>query len=141
MNLEIKNIENLDLDEFCEYLIERMQEYIVTSIDERQLERFDEYLNNTDTIRFTGGRKGYISAKEILINSTYNLITKKVDNEYNIEIDKNKYIYNTNAKFIDIVKLINYGNLSLAPYPIYDRMMNEFAENIQELWDDFIKGV
>ena len=138
MNLIINNKDNLELDIFCEILISLMQNYIQTKLDENQLIRFDSYLNNNNIIIFNNNIKRFISTKEILIGSVYNLKVIRDQNKYIIELDPNVNIPNTYAKFIDIVKLINYGNLTLAAYPIYTNMMNYFADNLQDYYDIYL---
>lgn len=140
MNLMIKNSENLDLDKFCNWLITCMQNYMRTAIDDRKLKTHDLFLNQDGKINFVVKQPFILSAKNILIASTYNLIVNKIQNQYVIEIDPNINIPNTYAKFIDIVKLINYGNLNLSAYAIYTKMMNYFAENLQEYYNQFIEG-
>lgn len=132
MKLEIINYSSLmdDLDDFCECLVELMQEFMLDEIDEDQLFRFDAFLNNEDCIRFVDGGRHFVSSKDILIGSVYNLIITKTPDSYVIELDSNAIIPNTYAKFIDIVSLINFGNLNVSPYPIYSDMMDYFAENL-----------
>jgi hypothetical protein len=80
-----------------------------------------------------------ISAKNILIGAVYNLRIRDTFNNIIIEINPNAMIPNTSAKFIDIVKLINYGNLSLQEYPIMDQIMNYFAININSYYNKYLK--
>ena len=134
MDLIIDKSES-DLKPFCQYLISKMQSYMKTSIDDKQLIRFDSYLNNNDILH---GR--YIQVKNILIGSTYHLIVNEYEDYYKISVDPDAIIPNTYAKFIDIIKLVNFGNLMLAPYPIYDTMMDYFAENLTEYYINFLQG-
>lgn len=116
-----------------------MQKYMEIYLDERQLARFDAFLNNESIIMFTDKASRYVSTRNILIGGVYNLIVEKVQNSYNIKIDPNINIPNTYAKFIDVIKLVNNGNLSLAAYPIYTDMMNHFAENLQDYYGDYLE--
>ena len=56
-----------------------------------------------------------------------------------LEINSNNFIPNTFAKFISIINTINYGTLTLAPYPIYTETFNYFAQNIEEYLDTYLK--
>lgn len=139
MNLVIDNPDNLNLDAFCQILITLMQNYIRTTLDTKQLIRFDAYLNNEDIIDYADRSNRLVSSKDILIGSTYNLVVIKDKDKYIIQLDNNINIPNTYAKFIDIVKLINYGNLALPAYPIYDNMMDYFAENLLEYYRIYLE--
>lgn len=139
MNLIIQNKSNIELTDFCNFIINKMQEYLPSIIDERKLVKFNEYLNNNYQIRFT--YKAYtLSVKSLLISGVYNLVCKKHGNDYIIEIDRNVNIPNTYIKLIDIIKLVNYGNLSLQAYPIYDELMNKFANDLDMLYEQYING-
>ena len=139
MNLVIKNKDNLNLDNFCNIVVTLMQNYMQTKIDDRQLIRFDAYLNNNDIIMYMDRSSRLVSCRNILIGSTYNLIVIKNSDNYTIQLDSNINIPNTYAKFIDIVKLINYGNLALPAYPIYDDMMEYFAENLSDYYKIYLE--
>ena len=141
MNLVIDNPDNLDLDIFCEVLIKSMQNYLASEIDEDQLIRFDAFLNNNNIINYVDKSNRLLSTKAILIGSSYNLIVVKNKTNYTIELDPNVNIPNTYAKFIDMVKLINYGNLGLPAYPIYDNMMNYFADNIEDYFKIYLEEI
>lgn len=130
MNLIIKNPDNLDLYNFCEWLIKQMQKYIQEYIEPNKLIAWDDYLNNKIKLKTTDGSLRLISSKDILISGSYNLIIKQTTNQYEITINPNVNIPNYYAKFIDIIKLINYGNINIQPYPIYDYMTDFIANNL-----------
>ena len=69
----------------------------------------------------------------------YNLRIRESRDKSVIEIDPNQIIPETEAKFIDIAKLINYGNAEIRGYKILDKMMNHFAKNIKQYYLDFIE--
>lgn len=140
MNLHISNEDELDLNRFCNWLIEQMQIYMQSNIDERQLARFDAFIFNNQIIRTIDNSNRYISCKSILIGSTYNLIFEKTSNEYIISINPNINIPNTYNKFIDIVSLIDSGNLSLPSYSIYSDMMEFFAKDLQLYYEEYIRS-
>ena len=138
MNLIIKNNLNVNIRDFCNWLIGYMLSYLQENIDKRQLIRFDEYINNNDIINFIY-QKRYISCYDILISSINALNITANGDTWIIEIDRDASIPNTYAKFFDIIALINYGNLSISPYPIYTKMMDEFAENLSDYYEKFIR--
>ena len=130
MNLIISNPENIDLDDFCEWLIPQIQRYLIASIDDNHLIRWDYYLNLGSTFLKTYRFDRPVSSKEILIAGSYNLIVKKQPEQYTIELNMNTIIPNSSAKFINVISLINNGNLSMQGYNIYTQVMDYIANNI-----------
>lgn len=139
MNLIIDKQEGIDLVPFCNWLIPKIQEVLVDEINENKLIKIDLFLNEHKLLYFNYNEDRVISSKNILIGAIYNLHIQDNQNEVVIEINPNTIIPNTFAKFIDIVKLINYGNLSLQGYPILDITMEFFAENIDFYYNEYLK--
>lgn len=138
MNLIIDQELDLDLSDFCDFIIKYIQENLSRSLDERKLLRYDDYINNNIKIDFAYNKRRILSSKELIISSTYNLIKRKFSKYYMIEIDPNIYIKDTNIKLVDIIKLINYGSLTLQPYPIYSNIMEEIAGDLDTLYEQFL---
>ena len=138
MNLIIDQELDLDLSDFCDFIIKYIQENLPRNLDERKLLRYDDYINNNIKIDFAYNERRILSSKELIISSTYNLIKRKFSKYYMIEIDPNIYIKDTNIKLVDIIKLINYGSLTLQPYPIYSNIMEEIAEDLDTLYEQFL---
>lgn len=139
MELTIDNPDNLNLDAFCSYLISEMVDYIDSTIDSNQLIRFDEYINNNLNIRFIDKLPRLLKSKNILIAAVQTLYYIKQGNDYIIKINPNNFAPNTYAKFIDIVSLINYGNMQLQSYPIIDEMFDYFADNLNQYYNEYLK--
>lgn len=137
MNLYILNSDSKDLDEFCVWLINKMQEHISYFINDGQLIRWDAFINSNNIL----GTDIAIDIKSVLIDATYNLIYKKDSlNNYNIAINPNAVIPETSAKFINIIQLINYGNLQCQPYSVFDDLMNYFADRLEYYYDMYLEG-
>ena len=139
MELIIENPNNLNLDAFCSYLISEMIEYIDNTINDNQLIRFDSYINNNLKIKFIDKFPRLLKSRDILITAVQTLYYVKQGNDYIIKINPNNFIPNTYAKFIDIVSLINYGNMQLQSYPIIDEMFDYFAANLNQYYNDYLK--
>ena len=139
MELIIENPNNLNLDAFCSYLISEMIEYIDNTINDNQLIRFDSYINNNLKIKFIDKFPRLLKSRDILITAVQTLYYIKQGNDYIIKINPNNFIPNTYAKFIDIVSLINYGNMQLQSYPIIDEMFDYFAANLNQYYNDYLK--
>ena len=139
MELIIENPNNLNLGAFCSYLISEMIKYIDNTINDNQLIRFDSYINNNLKIRFIDKFPRLLKSRDILITAVQTLYYVKQGNDYIIKINPNNFIPNTYAKFIDIVSLINYGNMQLQSYPIIDEMFDYFAANLNQYYNDYLK--
>lgn len=136
----VLNIESdKDITGFCEWLIPIIQDHFIKSIDNRKLEQFNIYLNANKVILFNYNEKRLISARNILVGAIYNLHLKHNLNKYIIEINPNSTIPNTSAKFINIAKLINFGNMSMAGYNVLSNIMNYFADDIDSYYNDYLE--
>lgn len=78
-----------------------------------------------------------ISIDKILIQGVNNLEYKKIENNYEISINPNIICSEVPAKLIDICALINYGNLEISPYPIFDIVMDKLGEYIPILYAEY----
>lgn len=139
MELIIRNPMKLNLSSFCNYLINKMVNYISNVINDNQLIRFDKYINNNLNIRFIDKFPRLLKSRDVLITAVQTLYYIKQGNDYIIKINPNNFIPNTYAKFIDIVSLINYGNMQLQSYPIIDEMFDYFADNLNQYYNDYLK--
>lgn len=140
MNLVIDNPDNLDLFNFCNWLIPKIRGHILNSINKKLLIKWDKFLNSSNILQFNKGFNRPLSTKDLIIASLYYLrVSKNANNSYIIEIDPNRNIPNSSAKFINIIKLIDKGNLSISPYNIITKTMNYFANNLQDYYQSYLE--
>lgn len=136
MNITIpKNEEQEYEDEFFDWIIEYARNHILGMLDDKKLQRIDEYINSNKL--FSTLFKKSISSKEVLTASLYNMKVVKYWNRTVITFDTNEKLPNTNAKLVDIVKLINYGTLSVIGYPIITKAFKEIEDDIEALYEKF----
>ena len=136
MNLIIDDIKSKNFDSFVEWLIEQIQQHFIGSINPQRLIVFDNYFKNFDW-GFIDKKTHFISTKQLLISAIYNLRYRKTMNSYTIEINPNAVIPSTSAKFIDIAKLVNYGNVELPAYPIFTDTFDYIADNFGFFFDEY----
>lgn len=134
MKLEIENsYQDSDLKDFIyDMVIPTAKQLLWAILDQKHLIRFTEYfsrINNT-----------YINAKDILILGINSFIIKKYPGKYILEIDPNIFISKAKAKLYDLCALINYGNLDLGPYNIFDQIMVRLADMLPELYLKYYYG-
>lgn len=124
-----------------EKLIPEIQNYFISSINPQRLEPFDKFINDISNIQYglPENKKRYISTYDLLIACIYNLVYKKMGRQCIIEINSTKNAPNTNAKLLWIAKLVNYGNMQLAPYPIITELFDHFANIFYRIVNEYKK--
>ena len=134
MKLIIENPTGEDLKPFInDCIIPAIAQVIYSILDKKQLLKFDNYLLN----KFNNIN---IDANKIINLSVKNLITQKLGDYYQIQIDPNINIPGIPAKLYDICALINYGNIELSPYPIFNKAMDKLAPFVPSLYQEYNSG-
>ena len=134
--MELRIESSKDIVDFCMYLIKQMREYLPKTIVSDKLDRFNLYINDPKNKIIT---IKLLDCSDILKAGTYNLICTQNGDYYTIRLDSKIFIPDSNAKFINIISLINYGNLMLKPYPIWSDMMQHFADNIEMYYRNYLE--
>lgn len=138
MTLTVDNPDRLDLDGFiAEKLIPEIQEVFPSMINDGKLISVNDFVNNTLKLSPQGR---WINVKDVLLSAIYNLIyTEMPDGSYVISIDSNQIVPDTRAKIIEVAQLVNYGNMSVPSYPIFDEVFNFFADNLNDLYIEYVE--
>ena len=77
-------------------------------------------------------------AFDILLQGINNLQISNLGDNYTISINPNKLMPGTNAKLYDLCALINYGNLGMPPYPIFEKTFEDVANIIPILFEEYL---
>jgi hypothetical protein len=144
MNLIIENNSNIELDDLISnQLIDSMKNYFISSIRDDKLIAFDNYINSEKLFKSNlyKSKQDYISTKDLLIECIDNLVYTKNTNLYIIEINSKKNSKKLDAKLIYISKLINYGNMQLAPYPIFTELFDYYAEIFPKIFEEYMETI
>ena len=138
MTLTVDNPDRLDLDGFIsERLIPEIQEVFSSMINDGKLISVNDFVNNTLKLSPQGR---WINVKDVLLSAIYNLVyTEMPDGSYVISIDSNQIVPDTRAKIIEVAQLVNYGNMSVPSYPIFDEVFNFFADNLNDLYIEYVE--
>lgn len=137
MNLIIKKTIFQDQDPLINYsflyqcLIPELYMYITSRIDKRYTQLWDKYFKefyNTNT-------------QDIIIQGALNLYIKDTRDFYIIQIKDNQTVQGTTAKLYDLCNEINYGSLSLPPYPIFDNAFRWAEKNIEPLYLQWVEDM
>ena len=138
MTLTVDNPDRLDLDGFIsEKLIPEIQEVFPSMINDGKLISVNDFINNTLKLSPQGR---WINVKDVLLSAIYNLVYTKMPNgSYVISIDSNQIVPDTRAKIIEVAQLVNYGNMSVPSYPIFDEVFRFFADNLNDLYIEYVE--
>lgn len=138
MELTIPNEENLDVDDLIEFLISKIQNYVEDNINNKEISRWDEYLNNAKLNWGTlGNKKRVPSSRDIILGAADTLAYDKFTNKYVIKVDEDLNIPNTNVKYSTMINLINHGNLSISGYNILDKAFQDIIDNFPVYISEF----
>lgn len=130
MKLIIENLTHKNLKPFIlNYVIPMASQILYSIMDKKQIKKIDNYISKFYNIN--------IGAAKIIDLGIKNLIIQNMGNTYQLQIDPNIVIPKTSAKLYDICALINYGNVEIPPYPIFDNTMNKLAQFIPSLYDEY----
>lgn len=142
MELIIKNkdpIENNEIKSFCYWLIKEIPTIALSLLNNKKLIKLNEFINKYNVIHWRF-KERYLSVKDIILGSFNNLIVVQNNNNFIIKLNSNAYIPNTSNSYISIAKLINYGNINIPAYPIYDQVFNYVSKNLGIYYTMFNEG-
>lgn len=137
MQILILNEDNLNLNQFCLFLIDKIKKEFILKLQPYRYEQIKKYLNQEGVIDFIGAVRKIepiIILKQIINNLQYR---KQSNNEYIIDLNATIRLYGTNTLVLDIVKLIEYGNSELFPIPLIRNIFRNIEENLTELYMEF----
>ena len=143
MYLEIENPDNLELEEFAYWLKDKIIDYVgngsarETGLEDLWSKFFEE--NDLGWVKDEFGNPIPPTITFLLDSYFNNLIVKKKENNYVITNDTNIKLRNTNLTIDALAALINYGTLSVPPYPYIDDVFQEFANDLQEYYDIWLR--
>lgn len=127
MFLLIKNPNNIDLSSFCEYLCTKFIRYSksdswytpeLTALWDNYFTELYKEKESRPTVRLVF--QAYFS----------NLSCKTVADGVVIVSNKNYKLPGINELVVDLAKIINYGTLEMPKYPLFDKLFDFVADNI-----------
>lgn len=114
--------------DFVLYLIDKLKEHILSNVDNKKLLFITLYTEETYNVDVDNN--AMLLVQRCLDGITYNIFA----NKFTIEFDSNEILTGTDAKLIDICKLINYGVLGLGGCSIFTDSFDYFKRNIDLLY-------
>lgn len=144
MRLIIKKCDRYPISKsFIRFLKERARIILTAILDKDQLKRWDDYLSKCDLgcVRKRDGRCIVPSAYNILVSGISNIKVRESTDSYELYIDPNAVLSGTAAKIIEIVGLINTGNVEMSPYPVYDKVWEQLKRNFISYYLYYYGGI
>lgn len=133
MRLIIENSYNEDLKPFInDIIIPACSQVLYSIVDRKYLKNFDKYLSNK--------YKTNINSNHIISIALKSLMIYNHQDNYQITINPNIFVPGINAKLYDICALINYGNLDITGYPIFDKAMEKLSSFVPMLYRKYKFG-
>lgn len=133
MRLIIDNVCNEDLKPFIkDIIIPSCSQILYATLDRKYLKNFDLY--------FTKKYRSNITSDIIIRLALKNLVIQNHQDNYQITINPNIFVPGINAKLYDLCALINYGNMELSPYSIFDETMEKLGSFVPMLYRKYKFG-
>lgn len=139
MDIKILTEDNYETkNNFINYLIKQLQKLIIEKYNKEKSFIIEKYINDNEIIKYRYSDK-YTSVLDLYKIAVSNLKTKsdKKSNVYNITVDKNIMIPDSNTYLISIVKLLEFGNLEVQKYGLLENCMQYICDNLDTFYNKF----
>lgn len=139
MNIKILTEDNYETkNNFINYLIKQLQKLIIEKYNKEKSFIIEKYINDNEIIKYRYSDK-YTSVLDLYKIAVSNLKIKsdKKSNMYNITVDKNIMIPDSNTYLISIVKLLEFGNLEVQKYGLLENCMQYICDNLDTFYNKF----
>lgn len=133
MKLEIDRKYGLD---FVLFVIKQLQKYIIGNVNPDKLVFAETYINDKSKSMF----RKYLSAYDIVVSGAMSITYNIYEHKFIVELNSNEILYGTNAKIIDLCKLINYGVIGVLPYPIFTDSFEHFEKNLIYYYEYYLRN-
>ena len=126
-------------EDFTKYIIKEIQPWLEKNINKDRLVSAQNYV---------AIEPKYKSIYTPIINlyffslACYAIIkVRKYSQFYELYFDEEAIVYGTNIRSIELINLINYGNMTVTPYPIFTEMFDYFNQNIEEIYQEYLSSL
>lgn len=137
MKLIMLNPQKLNLSNFCQWLLPRIQKELLDQIDPVKCAKRDATINDLNIIQYVGTERK-VSTETMLKQAILNLKWKKLpDWTYELAIDKRPVLYGSTTTIDTIARLIEYGTEEITPLPIFRKVFKSFEDDLQGWYNLF----
>ena len=125
--------------DFARYIKDvHISQWIGDNLDIEKLSPAQEYVDTTNEYKSIYTPR--IDLSRLCLSCSSIIKIEDYNTYFELVFDNNAIVYGTLIKTVDIFNLINYGNIVVKPYPIFDYMQNYYNSNIEELFDNYSFG-
>lgn len=141
MFLKILNPDDIDLQNFCDWLIPKIKDYANNQVHWNQdlVRDWMDYFNKYD---FGWSRdianQPVVPSFAFIVDSYFsNLATYKITGAYFILADENLLLNYTNITIESLASMINNGTVDKKGYPYFEDVFQYFADNLSSYYDSY----
>jgi hypothetical protein len=121
----MKLIINTQQEDFVkEYIPSILKEFVIKGYRDTKAKKLNDYLLGFNVKQ---------SVRTILIEAVNNLSITKDNDDYTLEVDKNKILPNTAFNLETVVKLITYGTVEIKGYDLLLKAFDFVTKKIKTL--------
>ena len=122
-------------NDFCKYLFSEIKDAVSQLADPRKYKVRERYVIESSVIKWRGDPPDSVDLMKLVVNS---LELVKIRGEYFIRVNDRRLIPRSSTKVSTLVRLMEYGNEKIRPYPVITRVLRYYYENYQSLVKDFL---
>lgn len=120
-------------DGFADFLSFMLHGWFINHVNPEKILIVQNYVDNNSKYKSIYVKR--IDVYSILEYLVSHLVVEKSSKWMSIiKLDDQSTVYGLNIKLIDILKLVNFGNMELKPYPIFTKMFSVFQKDIDVLY-------
>ena len=125
--------------DFAQYIKDvHISQWMGDNLDIEKLSSAQEYVDTTNEYKSIYTPR--IDLSGLCLSCSSIIKIEDYNTYFELVFDNNATVYGTLIKTVDVFNLINYGNIVVKPYPIFDYMQNYYNSNIEELFDSYSFG-
>lgn len=137
LDLYLENIDPNNLKSFLDYVIKQIQIETINGYDKRKAARLEEFINKNNVIEYTSTKK-YTSVIELYKIALFNLVVEDIRKDiYRIHVNYNINIPYSKTNLSSVIKLLEFGNLSVNKYGLLTNIMENIGKNLDFYYNKF----
>lgn len=137
LDLYLENIDPNNLKSFLDYVIKQIQIETINGYDKRKAARLEEFINKNNVIEYTSTKK-YTSVIELYKIALFNLVVEDMRKDiYRIHVNYNINIPYSKTNLSSVIKLLEFGNLSVNKYGLLTNIMENIGKNLDFYYSKF----
>lgn len=123
-------------NDFSKYLYRKIQESVKSLADSRKYKVREKSVLESSVIKWRRDPLESINLIDYVINC---LEIVKIQNEYVIRVKPFIKVRGSLTEVDTLVRLLEYGNEKVKPYPVITRILDHYKQNYQQMVKDFLR--